>query len=263
MDVNETVANLERDGFSLWPNFVADETCVRLRAQLEELPYGDIVRNEAGDFHGDHTALAPNIITRSSDFIDLAMEPRILEVADRYFSFGAFEGEKDCFQLHLMHARRVDQQASIQELHIDSRLCGVSPPLVLHLFLYLDDCLEEKAGATRVVPQTHRFQRYSTSADEAKAIPLIVRKGTLAFLNSNLFHGSSAKTTSGSRWLISIAYSRWWIRQPYAIPYFSGWPRALSQREKALFGFSNYADKNRSPRGMKSRGPLPLLVPPK
>ncbi len=259
--MEEIATNLDRQGFHLYPDLLPDETCDHLRALLERLSQEDYVHNEENDFHGKKTLLAPNILTHSSEFIDLAQEPRILEVASRYFEPGAFPGEKDHFQLHLMHARRVSEHASAQELHIDSRLCGVSPPLVLHVFIYLDDCLEDGSGATQVVPVSHRIQRYATVEDEANAIPVIVRKGTAVFINSSLFHGSSAKTTPGSRWIITLAYSRWWMRQPFAIPYFTGWPRALNEKEKALFGFYNYADKNRTLRGIKSRGPTPLLVP--
>jgi ectoine hydroxylase-related dioxygenase (phytanoyl-CoA dioxygenase family) len=258
--MNDALTSIDRDGYFVFEDFLSESTCDKLKNCLESLPDGQLVQNKNGDFHGGRTVLAPNVITHSPLFMDLAQDRRSLDIADKYFQKGAFPSEKDPYQLHLMHGRMVAEQAPEQELHIDSRLCGVDPPLVLHIFIYLDDCVGEGSGATRVVPGSHRFNRYSNEEDNKKAIPVYGRKGTAMFLNSNLFHGSSRKVSSGSRWLLTVAYSRWWIRQPFAIPYFTNWPRPLTDAEKALFGFTNYADKNDSPRGLKSRGETPTLV---
>lgn len=259
--MNAIFDDLNRQGYHVAPEFLSDKSCNIMRKLLSGLPATQIVENKGGDFHGNRTVLAPNIITHSEVFLDLATDRRILDVADKFFEPGTFKDEKDPYQLHLMHARMVAEEADAQELHIDSRLCGVNPPLILHIFFYLDDCLDEGSGATRVVPGSHRYMRYSELSDNADAIPVFGKKGTAIFINSNTYHGSSAKTSAGERWLITLAFSRWWIRQPFAIPYFSKWPRQLTAGEKNLLGFNNYAEKSLSVRGLRARGELPRLVP--
>jgi len=259
--MKDFLEKIKQQGYFVCDKFIDEQKCDKLRDILGSLDGERISHNKTGDFHGSHTALAPNILPLSNEFIDLAQDVRFLEAANDFFENGRFPGEKSHVQLHLMHARRVDQGAAPQQLHIDSRLCGVSPPILMHVFVYLDDCLVNDSGATNVVPGSHRLNRYPSSADLEKAVPIFVRKGSVMFLDSSLFHGSSHKSTPGSRWIITLAYSRWWMKQEYAIPYFTGWSRKLSEKEKELFGFYNYADKNYSKRGIKARGQLPVLIP--
>ena len=262
LTMNQVQKNLAVKGFHVLPEFLSPSEADNYRYLLMSLNEGCAINNEEGDFHGSSTSLIPNIVTLDESFLNLAQDSRILEVASKFFENGAFPGELDPFQLHLMHARRVGLEAPAQDLHIDSRLCGASPPIVFHAFLYLDDCLREGSGATRVVSGSHKIQRYSNINDYDNSVPLYVRKGTIVFIDSSLYHGSGPKYTDGDRWIITIAYSRWWMRQPFAIPYFTGWPRELTEKEKRLLGFYNYADNNRSSRGLRARGPLPVLPLP-
>ena len=78
--MDEFLTNLDTQGIHLCSGFLSDEKCDRLRALLEGLPEDELVHNEVRDFHGKHTSLTPNILIHTSEFIDLAQEPRILEV---------------------------------------------------------------------------------------------------------------------------------------------------------------------------------------
>jgi len=258
--MKDALKNLERNGYHLENRFFTEDQANELKNALLEIPEESTIKNEERSFHGSNTTLIPNIITYSESFINLAMNDKFISLATDYFEPGQFPGEEDPFQLASMHARKVSKNAAQQQLHIDSRLCGANPPLVLQVFIYLDDCLDDGSGATQVVPGSHDFKRYSNKSDYAKVKELKAPKGSVIFLNANLFHGSSAKKTDGDRWIITLAYSRWWIRQSAAIPYFVGWPRELTDKEKRLFGFFNYGDSNNNNRH-GARGKLPTLVP--
>ena len=252
-------SDLDKKGFSIITNFRSGVECDSYRQLLENLNGNDVVNHENSSFHGSSVTMAMNILPHSSDFIDIACDPLLLQVAEGYFADGAHQNDADLFQLHIMHGRAVAIGAPDQGLHIDSRLCGVNPPIVLHAFLYLDDCLEEGAGATRVVPGSHKIRRYPTDADNDDAQPVLIKKGSILLLNSNLWHGSSRKQFGDRRWVITLAYSRWWVRQEYAIPYFQGWPRKLTKHEQNILGFNNYAETNR--KRATARGALPHLNP--
>ncbi len=259
--MQKALKNIDKYGYYVQESCFSESYCEKLKKILIEAPLDSVVQNKDKDFHGSNTTIIPNILPLNEAFINLAMNEKFINLASEYFKPGQFPSEKDPFQLSLMHARKVSKGAPAQELHIDSRLCGAKPPLLLHIFIYLDDCLCEGSGATQIVPGSHEYNRYSNQGDYLNTRELRVPKGSVVYLNSNLYHGSSAKKTDDDRWIITLAYSRWWIRQPAAIPYFTGWPRELSIEEKRLFGFFNYAEGNNNLRPGKSRGPLPKLVP--
>ena len=57
-----------------------------------------------------------------------------------------------------------------QQLHIDSRLRGADPAYMLHVFIYLDDCIKPHSGGIRLVPKSHKLKRYAIpSIDEKKS----------------------------------------------------------------------------------------------
>lgn len=241
--------------------------CIKnaIRPELVE-KLGDVVGNENNwhkeyeTFHGKNSYLAPNIINKSEACLSLIMDQAILDIAEKYFRTGAYPTEENIFQFHLMHGRTLVDECSSQELHMDSRCCGINPPSHLHFFLYLDDCLNSGDGATRFVPGSHRYNRYSNEADNIQAKEVYGKKGTLIVLNSAVYHGSSAKSTKGVRRLLTFAYSRWFIRQPFSVPYFKNWARKLTEHEKIILGFNNYGATNDYSR-VSARGTLPELIP--
>lgn len=255
---------LEKNGYFVYPNFLTKNQNSKLWRILESLPKKDLhfSYSRTGEkVKKDVSILAPNIMTYSKDFISIATNSKILEVADDYFFRASFNEEKNPYQVHIMHARKVEDECGEQQLHIDSRLRGADPAYMLHVFIYLDDCVKPHSGGIRLVPKSHKLKRYAIpSIDEKKAKEIFAKKGTAIFMNSSLFHAGSEKRTPGTRWVISLVYSRWWVRQPFAIPYFKKWPKKLSEKEKILFGFYNYGDAS-TKRGISARGKLPKLIP--
>lgn len=253
----ESISNDLNDyGFSCIPEVITSNYVENLSTVVsnQELWY-----KTPNSFHGQNSFLVPNLINKSEYCIDVATDDNVITIANNFFIPGAYHEEKSVYQLHLMHGRVIDGQAPQQELHIDSRCCGINPPSHLHFFLYLDDCTSIGDGATRFVPGSHKFARYSLDKDNTKAIEIYGKKGSLIVLNSAVYHGSSRKSTNGSRKVLTFAFSRWFIRQPFSIPYFKNWPRKLTEKEKVLFGFQNYGALDDFSR-VSARGNLPDLI---
>ena len=253
----KSIANDLNDyGFSFMPEIISSSYVYNLSKVVSNQ---DLWYKIPNSFHGQNSFLVPNLINKSEYCIEIATDHNVLTIADNFFMPGAYHEEKNIYQLDLMHGRVIEGQAPQQELHIDSRCCGITPPSHLHFFLYLDDCMSIGDGATRFVPGSHRFSRYSLDNDNTKAIEIHGMKGSLIVLNSAIYHGSSRKSTKGSRKVLTFAYSRWFIRQPFSIPYFKNWPRRLTDQEKNLFGFQNYAAIDDFSR-ISARGDLPDLT---
>ena len=80
-----------------------------------------------------------------------------------------------------MHGRVLVDKTPSQQLHIDSRCCGINPPSHLHFFLYLDDCIDDGQGATQFVPGSHKNSRYPTDDDLKDAVSVYAKKDRLLF----------------------------------------------------------------------------------
>jgi ectoine hydroxylase-related dioxygenase (phytanoyl-CoA dioxygenase family) len=147
-----------------------------------------------------------------------------------------------------------------QNLHIDSRICGVYPPTHLHFFLYLKD-VKIDDGPTQIVPYSHKICRYPKNNDKKKTIKILGEAGTLIVINSSIWHGSSQKKSKVPRAIITLSFSRWHIRQPYAVPY--GLPvkfkKFLNNKQKKILGYENYPESTEQKRS-RMRGKLPNLV---
>lgn len=255
-DFDQISHDLNDYGFSCIPEVISSDYISDL---AEVVGNQDFWYKTPNTFHGYNSFLVPNLINKSACCLDLVSNNNILSMADNFFMPGAYHEEKDIYQLHLMHGRVIEGNAPPQELHIDSRCCGINPPSHLHFFLYLDDCTSAGDGATRFVPGSHKFSRYSVANDNSKAIEVHGKKGSLIVLNSATYHGSSQKSTIGQRKVLTFAFSRWFIRQPFSIPYFKSWPRKLTEQEKKLFGFRNYGPIDDFSR-VSARGNLPDLT---
>ena len=155
-----------------------------------------------------------------------------------------------------MNSRILDGKSPAQNLHIDSRICGVDPPTAIQFFIYLDDTPKGN-GPTRFVKGSHLIKKYPQKKDNKKSVSINCKKGDVIVLNSSVWHGSDKKTHIGKRTIITLAYSRWFLRQQFAIPFsLKSMKNKFSNKEKYLLGFYNYpavTDKQRQGR----RGPLP------
>ena len=126
--------------------------------------------------------------------------------------------DKYIFQFDHIHSRSLIGKSESQNLHIDSRICGVSPPTSIHFFIYLDSA-SKSSGATTFVKGSHKITRFPNNKDKKNAISVKCEPGDVIVLNSSVWHGSGEKNTSGERTIITLAYTRWFIGQQFAIPY--------------------------------------------
>ena len=105
------------------------------------------------------------------------------------------------------------------------------------------------------------IKRYPTKKDNNKSIKICEKKGTLIVLNSSTWHGSSKKITNDPRVILTLSYSRWHLRQKYAVPYGipSKYLKKLSLKQKKILGFFNYPPKNENYR-LRMRGELTSMM---
>jgi ectoine hydroxylase-related dioxygenase (phytanoyl-CoA dioxygenase family) len=207
-------------------------------------------------FHGKQTRVLYNLTNKNFKFFELVLDKTINKVCEKYFKNGAYSKDENIYQFDHLHSRILDFPCKSQPLHIDSRISGVYPPTSLHFFIYLSD-VNEESGPTQIVPSTHRTNRFPTKKDEIKAKKIIGKKGTVIIINSSTWHGSSEKKNFQRRAILTLVYTRWFLRQQFALPF--ALPKKfvdkLSIKNKKILGFYNYPPVDENQR-VFSRGEI-------
>lgn len=76
---------------------------------------------------------------------------------------------------------------------------------------YTDDIDEARAGATRVIPGSHKLRRPPSPEEAAAAegaVPILCKKGAVALWDGRLWHSNYGRTLPGERILLHATYCR-------------------------------------------------------
>ena len=229
---------LDKKGFSVLESRLDEKLCDQ---------YLDIINlnlkksKKEKKFHGNEARLVYNLTNKDFDFFKLVFDKKINKICKNYFENGAYFKDKNIHQFDHMHSRTIKNPCFAQPLHIDSRVSGIYPPTGLHFFIYLSD-VNEDSGPTRLVPFSHKKNVYPKKKDSQKAIKITGKKGTVIVTNSSTWHGSSIKKNYEQRSILTLVYTRWFIRQQFALPFSipKKFTKKFTNNEKILLGFYNY-----------------------
>ena len=246
---------LNKNGYVVLKNFLSKSTCENLYKKI--MSYKSTVDDEANFHQG--ASMIYNLQNKNEAFLKLIFNKKINKICQNYFLGGAHKRDKNIYQFDSLHSRILFGKTKPQNLHIDSRICGVFPPTHIHFFIYLKKVRFED-GPTQIVPKSHKINRYPKKSDNIKAKKFTGDQGTIIALNSSIWHGSSKKNSFNPRAILTLSFSRWHIRQAFAIPY--GLPKKfakkISKKEKILLGFYNYSPASEKIRA-RMRGELTTL----
>ena len=250
--IKTILRNLKKDGFARIQNFLTIKEADKYISILSKNK-SKAAKNKS--FHKE-AKLIQNLHLKNKKFYELIFNKQILKICDMFFKEGAYKKDVNIYQFDHMNARILKGKNRAQNLHIDSRICGVNPPTSLHFFIYLNETYDEN-GPTRFVKGSHLIKRYPTKKDNKKSESINCNKGDVIVLNSSIWHGSNKKSTSGERSIMTLVYTRWFLRQPFAIPFsIKKTNFKFTKKQKYLLGFYNYPAVNERQRQGR-RGPLP------
>lgn len=230
--------DLEKKGYSILESKVNKKICDKYNNIIESNL--DKMKKEK-KFHGKEAKILYNLTNKNFLFFKLVFNKTINRICQKYFKNGAYVKDKNIYQFDHMHSRILDYPCKSQPLHIDSRISGVYPPTSLHFFIYLSD-VKKDSGPTQIVPSSHKKNCYPIKKDEINAKKIIGNKGTVIVLNSSTWHGSSLKKNFERRAILTLVYTRWFLRQQFALPFSlpKNFIKKLSNKEKMMLGFYNY-----------------------
>lgn len=130
-----------------------------------------------------------------------------------------------------------------QSIHADQLYAPQQTPyaLMANCLWMLDDFTEEN-GATRIVPGTHRSDRYPDGGEAIETLPATGPKGTIMVWDGRLWHGTGVNRTDAPRHGLLSAYCRAFVRQQENVS-LSLSPEVLataSDELKTLLGFRTW-----------------------
>ena len=201
--LEQNIRDMEERGYTVVKNVADPEFLDRLRAKLMEVALAT-----KGQYFGieKHGASSDMLLEKDHIFAEAAMNPKVLAMI-----------EFMCGQRPLLSQLSGSvrfQGASAMGLHADQD--WMPAPLPEHNALmtacwYLDDIHEAGAGATKVMPGTHKLRRQPTRAEgEAQegAVPVLCDKGDVAMWDGRLWHANYGRTLPGERVLLHATYCR-------------------------------------------------------
>ena len=131
-----------------------------------------------------------------------------------------------------------------QPIHSDDQLIALPrphPPLVCNTMWALTDFTEAN-GATRLVPGSHRFERYPEYGKPYDSIAAEMPRGSVLIWNGSLWHGGGANRTGARRVGIAMNYCAGFVRQQenqqLGIP--RELVRSFPERLQRLIGYGVY-----------------------
>ena len=191
-------------------------------------------------FHGKggNVSLIYNAHNKGPNLLSLIAHDRILEVVEPLLAKGSYRNQEKSILLSST-VRGLRGPGEKQQLHIDSNIPGLPVPLVVQVIIVLD-AFDVSSGGTRLVPFSHRFDRFAkdeeTRDDE---IEIEAEAGDVIIFDGGLWHGSSQKTNKSERWIVVNTYGRWFLKPAFDFrnSITDDMKAILTNKQKDILGF--------------------------
>jgi ectoine hydroxylase-related dioxygenase (phytanoyl-CoA dioxygenase family) len=245
MNSEQYTQELNKNGYVFLPNLITPQECAHFRSLLERdyekyaSSYADAstaTKGSLADKSGEKVVF--NLHNKDISWFTLFEHPMVLAVLDGVLKEGSYANNEP-YYMYNSSARCPLKGDQGQQLHIDSNLPGVNYPLIVNVLWMLDDFTLDN-GATRIVPESHTWQRYAKDGEVHKdEIRITGEQGGAIIFNANIWHGGGANLNGASRWAVALGYARWFIKPSF--DFMQNTPEeifsALSEKQKDLLGF--------------------------
>jgi len=204
----DVAAMIGRHGYAIVEQVIAPAVLDRARAELQ--PHLDATPFGPDDFAGRRTRRTGGLIARSATCRDLVMHPLVLGAV------GHVLGHVTSFQLHLTQVIAIGPGEPAQTIHRDQWAFDFFPfpqgyEVQCNTIWAMTDFTDAN-GATRIVPDSHRFEdRREFSYEQTE--PAEMPAGSVLFYTGALYHGAGANRSDRVRYGLNVTYSVSWLRQ--------------------------------------------------
>lgn len=247
-DIIEVV---EKDGAAIVDDLVDQNWLAEFNASVQTsvdryVPY-DYGEPEAVEFLGRQTVRLNGLISKSSNYIDLITNPKVLGVMDHFLA-------PNCghYLLNSSEVIEIHGGETAQELHTDDMIwpANVWAPdrlLQFNVLLAGTDFTFEN-GATQVVPGSHLWSDPERTAKPDEIAYAAMSAGSAVFVSGKTLHGGGANTSGTRRRAICASYVLGWLRtqENHFLHTTVDQARSWPERVRQLLGYDlySYYDEN-------------------
>ncbi|MEP6875158.1 MAG: phytanoyl-CoA dioxygenase family protein [Burkholderiales bacterium] len=244
IDLDLHLDELDRQGFTVIPDFLRADDIARVRAGLAPHLGTHAGRN---NFEGFKTERVYTLVGRGRCFEDIAEDARVLTLLDRLLAPGYLLTASQAICIHPGEAP--------QPIHHDDSFYPVPRPRASISFstIVAVDAFAPDNGGTEVVPGSHRWSDAQIAgtydghgADapmppsiERLLVPMTVPAGACIFFHGTLMHRGGANRSAAPRLAFSNQYCEPWARTQEN--FYLGIPpalvRTMSPRLQVLLGY--------------------------
>lgn len=241
-DVAGHVERLERDGYTLIENYLDSGRVADFRAALA--PFLEAWRGRNA-FEGRSTERVYTLVARGRVFEDIADDPRLLGLLDRFLRPG--------YLLSASHAIRIHPGEVAQDLHFDDSFYPIARPrpAISMSVIGAIDTFTAGNGGTVIIPGSHAWGPAELAAlrearQTGRRHPLMdgmfsleMPAGAIALFQGTLVHGAGANASDAPRLAFTNQYCEPWCRTQEN--FFLGVPRervrGMSAELQSLLGY--------------------------
>jgi ectoine hydroxylase-related dioxygenase (phytanoyl-CoA dioxygenase family) len=222
---------LLHDGWVIVENILEPAELAHAREDLARV----LSRTPTGrnDFEGFATQRVYALFAKTRAFDSAALHPLALGVLDRILGH---------YQLSAPVGIQIGPGEKAQILHRDEAVYPLQrphPPVVINSMWPLDDFTAAN-GATRLVPESHRWVPERIPDERSELMSAEMPAGSVMFYLGNLWHGGGANRTERPRLGVILEYVVSWLRPQenhcLAVP--RSVARALPERLQELLGYN-------------------------
>jgi len=251
--VEKVMELFRRDGGVILKDLLTAEQVAAVNRDIEPYveahPCGTLKDDPiAKAFWGANTKRLTNMITLSRTYRECVIDN---DTTLSYVS-EAFRGVSDTLWLQSSQLIEIQPGEKAQFLHRDmgnypvfNQFGPSGPEVTVNLILALSKCTEE-AGATRIIPGSHRWD-FSVNASAEMTIPAELESGCAVFYGGKVLHGGGAnKTKDVKRRVISSGFNPGFLVPEEAYPFVVPMElvRQMSPRMQRLIGFRSFHQRN-------------------
>jgi ectoine hydroxylase-related dioxygenase (phytanoyl-CoA dioxygenase family) len=207
MGVDEHLARIDEQGFTVVPDVLAADAASALVERLEQLEQALGAVPADNSFEGRSTVRIYNLLAHGPEFEAIPVHPAVLPVVEGVLDPGCLVSS--------LSSIAIGPGETAQPLHADDQVMPLPRPHVATVCNTMWALTEftEANGATRLVPGSHRWDHapdYGRSYDTVAAeMPV----GSVLIWHGSLWHGGGANRTDQRRVGIAMNYCAGWIRQ--------------------------------------------------